>query len=152
TASKYSWVFPGGSPATSTAQNPGAVRFSAPGTYNVSLTVIDSSGNSDPSPPVRTVTVTSATPDFVITASPSAQVVVPGRPTTFAVNVAPRSGFAGTVTLSVGSEAGLPAGVTSGGFSPASITTSGTSILTMNTTTSAVPFALSLTVTGTSGT
>ena len=32
TASKYSWVFPGGSPATSTAQNPGNVTFSTPGT------------------------------------------------------------------------------------------------------------------------
>src|SRR6185312_3101021 len=50
-AAKYSWVFPGGSPATSTAQNPGNVRFTSPGSYQASLTLIDASGNSDPSPP-----------------------------------------------------------------------------------------------------
>src|SRR6266446_1997790 len=56
-AAKYSWVFPGGSPATSTAQNPGNVTFATPGTYRASLTVIDATGNSDPSPPTRTITV-----------------------------------------------------------------------------------------------
>jgi fibronectin type 3 domain-containing protein len=150
-AAKYSWVFPGGWPATSTAQNPGSVRFSTPGTYVVSLTVIDSSGNSDPSPPTRTITVTPAAPDFSIAVSPSAKVVAPGQSTTFSVVVSPRTGFTGTVTLSVGSEFPLPTGVSSGGFSPASITGSGSSTLTMNTTTSALPYALSLTVTGTSG-
>src|SRR6188472_1408153 len=40
-ASEYSWVFPGGTPATSTAQNPGNVTFGVPGTYTISLTVID---------------------------------------------------------------------------------------------------------------
>ena len=150
-AAKYSWVFPGASPATSTAQNPGSVRFSTPGTYVASLTVIDSSGNSDPSPPTRTITVTPATPDFSIAVSPSAKVVAPGQSTTLSVVVSPRTGFTGTVTLSVGSEFPLPTGVSSGGFSPASITGSGSSTLTMNTTTSALPYALSLTVTGTSG-
>src|SRR5262249_56896717 len=58
TAAKYSWVFPGGSPATSVAQSPGAVTFTAPGTYLSSLTVIDASGNSDPRPPTRTHTLT----------------------------------------------------------------------------------------------
>ena len=41
TAAKYSWVFPSGSPATSTAQNPGNVTFSTPGSYVTSLTLID---------------------------------------------------------------------------------------------------------------
>src|SRR5437899_9255590 len=77
-ASKYSWVFPGGSPATSTAQNPGNVTFSNPGTYQVSLTVIDSSGNSDPSPPTRTITVIPTTPDFSIPVCPYAHAVRPG--------------------------------------------------------------------------
>ena len=40
-AAKYSWIFPGGTPATSTAQNPGNVTFSTPGTYTTSLTVVD---------------------------------------------------------------------------------------------------------------
>ena len=82
--------------------------------------------------------------------SPPAQEVFPGASTTFTVTVSPKSGFSGSVSLTVGSEAGLPSGVT-GGFSPSSISASGTSTLTMNTTTSAVPYALSLTITGTSG-
>src|SRR5439155_24212408 len=67
TAAKYSWIFPGGSPATSAAQAPGSVTFSTPGTYVTSLTVIDSAGNSDPSPPTRTVTVLPPSADFSIT-------------------------------------------------------------------------------------
>ena len=152
TSAKYSWVFPGGSPATSTAQNPGNVRFSAPGEYTVSLTEIDAIGNSDPSPPTRTITVLPASADFDISVSPSANTVLPGNSTTFNVTVTPLSGFTGPVTLSVGSESGFPSGITSGGFSPASISGGGSSTLTMNTTTSAAPYALSLTVTGTSGT
>jgi len=151
-AAKYSWIFPGGSPATSTAQNPGNVTFSSPGTFTASLTVVDASGNSDRSPPTRVITVNPPTPDFSITVSPSAKVVNPGQSNTFTVSVTPISGFAGSVSLGVSSEAAFPTGITSGGFSPPSITGSGSSTLTMNTTTSAVPYALSLTVTGTSGT
>ena len=40
----WSWNFPGGSPATSTSQNP-SVTYSAPGWYNVSLTVTNSAGS-----------------------------------------------------------------------------------------------------------
>jgi hypothetical protein len=150
---KYSWVFPGGTPATSTAQNPGNVTFSTPGTYTVSLTVIDSTGNSDPSPPTRKITVLPASADFAIAVGPAAQEVVPGGSSTYTVTVTPLSGFSGTVNLSVGSESGFPSGITSGGFSPASISSgSSSSTLTMNTSTSTVPYALSLTVTGTSGT
>ena len=152
TAAKYSWVFPGGSPATSTAQNPGNVTFSTAGEYSVSLTEIDAAGNSDPSPPTRTITVLPASADFDIAVSPSANTVLPGQSSTFSVTISPRSGFYGPVTLSVGSESGFPTGITSGGFSPASITGSGSSTLTMNTTTSTAPYALSLTITGTSGT
>ncbi len=36
--SSWSWSFPGGSPATSTAQNP-TVTYSTAGAYNVVLTV-----------------------------------------------------------------------------------------------------------------
>jgi PKD repeat protein len=43
----WSWSFPGGSPATSTGQNP-SVTYNTPGTYEVSLTATNSlSGNSD---------------------------------------------------------------------------------------------------------
>jgi hypothetical protein len=151
-ASSYSWVFPGGTPATSTAQNPGNVTFSVPGTYTVSLTVIDATGNSDPSPPTRIITVLPTSPNFDITVSPAAQEVNPGGLTTYTVTVTPRSGFTGMVNLSVGSEFGFPTGITSGGFNPASISTGGSSTLTMRTSTSTVPYALSLTITGTSGT
>jgi hypothetical protein len=151
-AAKYSWVFPGGAPATSTAQNPGTVTFASSGTYQASLTVVDSSGNSDPNPPTRKITVTPTTPDFSIAVGPSAQQVVPGGAAAFTVTVTPVSGFTGSVSLSVGSESGFPTGVSSAGFSPASISGTGSSTLTMDTTTSTVPWSLSLTITGTSGT
>jgi len=150
-AAKYSWVFPGGSPSTSTAQNPGNVTFTSPGTYQVSLTLIDVSGNSDPNPPTRQITVTPTSPDFSIIVGPSAQEVVPGGSAAYTVTVISQSGFANSVNLSVGSESGFPTGVTSAGFSPPSISGSGSSTLTMATTTSAIPWAVSLTITGTSG-
>ncbi len=40
----YSWVFSGGTPATSNSANP-TVTYNAPGTYNVSLTVSNSNGS-----------------------------------------------------------------------------------------------------------
>lgn len=43
TPTSWSWTFPGGSPATSTVQNP-AVTYSIPGTYPVTLTVSNASG------------------------------------------------------------------------------------------------------------
>jgi hypothetical protein len=55
--SRYSWVFPGGSPGASTVATPGAVQFATPGTYIVSLTVVDDDGVNDPSPPWRRITV-----------------------------------------------------------------------------------------------
>jgi hypothetical protein len=54
---KYSWFFPEGTPDSSSAPNPGAIVFSTPGTYVVSLTVLDDKGVNDPSPPTRRVTV-----------------------------------------------------------------------------------------------
>ena len=151
-AAKYSWIFPGGTPKTSVAQNPGNVTFSTPGMYDVSLTVIDASGNSDPHPPSRRILVTPTTPDFEVEVSPPAQVVHPGESTTFTITVIPKTGFTDVVNLTVGSETPYPGGVTDGGITPASITGSGTAVLTMNTNTSSVPFATSLTITGTSGT
>jgi hypothetical protein len=62
TISGYSWSIRGGTPATSAVQNPGAVTFSAPGTYQATLTVTDSAGVTDPNPPVRVITVTPAGP------------------------------------------------------------------------------------------
>jgi PKD repeat protein len=44
TPTSWSWIFPGGSPASSNAQNP-TVSYSTPGTYNVSLTATNASGS-----------------------------------------------------------------------------------------------------------
>jgi PKD domain./Domain of unknown function (DUF1929)./Glyoxal oxidase N-terminus. len=55
--SRYSWIFPGGVPSESTAKDPGSITFPKPGTYVVSLTVVDNLGANDPSPPTRTVVV-----------------------------------------------------------------------------------------------
>ncbi len=40
----WSWTFEGGTPSTSTSQNP-VITFNAPGTYNVTLTSANSTGN-----------------------------------------------------------------------------------------------------------
>jgi hypothetical protein len=151
TAAKYSWVFPGGTPATSTARNPGNVTFGSQGCYEVSLTLVDSSNNSDPSPPTRMIGVNPTTANFDISVSPPSITVEPGGSATYTVTLTPRSGFTGNVSLAVSSEVGYPAGVSSGGFAPATISGSGSSTLTMNTTTSAAPYAVSLSVQGTSG-
>ena len=58
----YSWSIRGGSPATSSMQNPGAVTFATPGTYQATLTVTDTAGITDPNPPVVTITVTPVSP------------------------------------------------------------------------------------------
>jgi hypothetical protein len=57
TVSAYHWVFPGGTPGSSSLQNPGLVTFNTAGTHVVSMTSIDNSGVNDPSPPTRTITI-----------------------------------------------------------------------------------------------
>src|SRR5262249_4776565 len=151
-AAHYSWTFPGGTPAISSSRTPGSVTFATAGEYTATLTVTDASGNSDPNPPTRTVIVNPSTADFDIEVDPASWLLTPGQSAQFTVSVTPLKGFSGTVSLAVGSENGLPSGVT-GSFSPASITGgSGTSTLTMHTTSAALPYAVSLTITGTSGT
>src|ERR1700730_16251330 len=67
----YSWSFRGASPATSSLQNPGAVTFSNAGKYTVVFTVTDSAGNTDPSPPIRTITVSTQPAPLLSTVSPN---------------------------------------------------------------------------------
>ena len=57
TIASYSWSLRGGTPNSSAVASPGSVTYSTPGTYTASLTVVDSAGNSDPSPPIRTIQV-----------------------------------------------------------------------------------------------
>ena len=51
----YSWTFPGGSPSTSTAQNP-VVTYPAAGTYSATLTVSDATGATSVANGTTTVT------------------------------------------------------------------------------------------------
>ena len=115
-AAKYSWVFPAGSPATSTSKNPGSVTFSTPGMYMVTMTAMDSSNNSDPHPPVRGVTVLPSSANFSIEVDPPAAQVYPGGSAHFTVTVTPESGFTGNVSLAVGSESGFPRAFRAGAF------------------------------------
>ncbi|MEW6468822.1 MAG: PKD domain-containing protein [Bacteroidota bacterium] len=52
----WSWTFPGGIPASSTAQNPANICYNTPGTYTATLTVSNGSGTSTTS---QTITVAS---------------------------------------------------------------------------------------------
>lgn len=79
-ASSYSWTFSGGTPASSTAQNPGTVCYSTPGTYAVTL-IASSGGNSDTL--VTTITVGSlptitASADTLIDLGQSVQLFATG--------------------------------------------------------------------------
>ena len=70
-AAKYSWVFPGGIADHLQRADPGQRHLQHPRQYTTSLTVIDAAGNSDPSPPTRTITVTPSTAGLPISVSPS---------------------------------------------------------------------------------
>ncbi len=61
----YAWNFGGGS-ADSALQNP-TVAFATAGIYSVTLTVTDNKGLSDPTPDLRTVTVSTGTPTSACT-------------------------------------------------------------------------------------
>ena len=140
----YDWVFPGGSPGTSTAATPGKVSFATAGTYVVSLTVTDNSGRTDPNPPTNTVTVL---PSFSLSPSPSSTTVVAGSGTSVAVTVTPGSGFTGTVSFSA---SGAPSGL-SATFNPTTITTSGSTTMNITTTGAITPGTYTLTINASSG-
>jgi PKD repeat protein len=46
TISSYNWSFTGGSPSTSTSQNPTGISYTAPGTYTVTVTATNECGSS----------------------------------------------------------------------------------------------------------
>lgn len=56
----YSWSFPGGTPATSSMANPGAIAYTTPGNYTISLVVGNECGNT-----------TAATQSFTVNAAPA---------------------------------------------------------------------------------
>ena len=90
---RYSWIFPFGSPDTSLAQNPGSVTFAAPGTYVASLTVVDSLGDNDPSPPTRVIMVTAATQPPAAPTALSATIAKTKVTLTWTDNAGTESGF-----------------------------------------------------------
>lgn len=60
----WSWTFAGGTPATSTAQNP-SIQYNTPGTYDVSLEVTNADGSNTKTVP-NYMTVTLAPVDYTI--------------------------------------------------------------------------------------
>jgi hypothetical protein len=142
TISAYSWTFPGGTPASSTAANAGAVTYATPGAYTATFRVTDNSGVTS-SPATRTITVS----DFSMSATPASRTIGPGGSTTYTATVTPVNGFTGTVAFSV---TGLPSGVTAT-FNPASVTTSGSTTMSVSTSASTPPGSYPLTIQGTSG-
>ena len=98
--STYKWVFPSGTPDSSTSAAPGLVSFTEVGTHVVSMTALDDQGVNDPSPPTRTVTVTLATIQLSFTAPP-ANATVRGRKITVSVSASGTSGTTNTFTVSV---------------------------------------------------
>lgn len=62
TPTSWTWTFPSGSPATSTAQNPTGISWSTAGTYTVSLVVSNANGTSSPATQVITVLPSQAPP------------------------------------------------------------------------------------------
>ena len=144
TVVSYSWVFPGGNPATSTLASPGNVTYSIPGTYIASLTVTDNAGVTDPSPATITVTVT---PAFTLSAAPAGQTVAAGGNTSFTVTVNPGSGSPSAVSFNV---TGLPSGATAT-FNPTTVNSSGGSTTMTVNTNSAATGVYPLTITGTGG-
>ncbi len=97
----YKWIFPGGEPSTSTAQNPGLVKFSAPGTYIVSMNAMDTSGVTDPSPPTRTITVTGQEDLELYFVKPPPGATVSGPKITVILEAEHAQGYSNTFTLSV---------------------------------------------------
>lgn len=75
----WNWSFPGGTPSTFSGQTPPAIVYSAPGTYDVTLTVTNGSGT-DSEVKTGYITVKSVIADF--TGSPASVIV--GNSVTFA--------------------------------------------------------------------
>ncbi|MEN3337570.1 MAG: hypothetical protein V7647_1246, partial [Acidobacteriota bacterium] len=142
TVTAYSWSFPGGSPASSTAASPGAVTYGTPGSFVASFTVTDDGGSASAAA-TRTISV----PDFSVSSTPSSGTVAPGAATTYTATITAGAGFTGTVDLGV---SGLPAGA-SGPFSPSSLTGGGSSTLTVTTAPGTAAGTYPLTITATSG-
>ena len=83
----YSWSFPGGTPASSNAANPGPIQYTSSGTYTINLTVTNECGS---------VTVTKN-----INVNPAPDVNVPANQTVCAGTATGGFSFTGSVTGTV---------------------------------------------------
>jgi hypothetical protein len=140
--STYAWTFPGGTPSSSAAANPGNVTYSTPGIYVASLSVTDSAGLTS-APAIVVVTVT----DFSLSVTPASQSVLTGGNAAYPVTVTPVAGFSGAVTFNV---SGLPPGATAS-FTPASVVGAGSAYFTVYAGISTPAGTYPLTISGTSG-
>jgi PKD repeat protein len=80
----FLWNFGGGA-ANKTVEDPGAVVFTAPGTYTVSFTVTDALGLADATPDTRVITVTGTNqaPNGVINTPTAAVTIAAGQSVSF---------------------------------------------------------------------
>jgi phospholipase C len=116
------------------------------GTYSITVT---GTGDGLTETTVVSLTVSSSTPSFALTADPTAVSIQDGASGTSTITSAVSGGFSSAVALSA---SGMPTGVTAG-FSPASIASpgSGSSTLTLTASSSAAAGAYTITITGTGG-
>ncbi len=100
----YKWIFPGGSPSTSTSQNPGSVKFDDPGTYVVSMNVLDNVGDHDPSPSTRTIIVEGEEELELYIAKPPADATVEGDRVSIALEAEHTEGNSNTFSCAIDGE------------------------------------------------
>ena len=79
---RFDWSFSGAVPGNN-VQNPGKIKFTKPGVYHVELNVTDSRGLSDPTPPMRMITVFD--PFSILAAEPIANIDTPAGDQTIMV-------------------------------------------------------------------
>ncbi|MFV7236008.1 PKD domain-containing protein [Flavobacterium sp. ZB4R12] len=137
----YAWSFPGGSPASSTAANPGTISYGASGTYTVSLTVTNECGVSATATKTFSVSTTPALTNTDLT-----QTICSGSQTTL-VNLT-----ADTVGTTFSWTATATAGIT--GFTTSGVTNTipVQTISTTNTSAGTVTYAITPSLNGCSGT
>ena len=79
---QYRWSFAGNAP-DSTDEDPGSILFDEVGTFDVTMTVVDSWGVADEEPAVLRVSVTNAPPDGRIATPASNTTISPGQSINF---------------------------------------------------------------------